>query len=54
MRYYLDDNGISYGVTTDHREDLVTLPVVLPMIINGMIVSNPYMPCFFNLFSVRM
>ncbi len=43
MRYYLDDDGTSYGVTTDHREDQVTLPAVLPMIMNGMIVSNPSM-----------
>ena len=43
MRYYMDDNGTSYGVTTAHRKDQVTLPVVLPMIINGMIASNPAM-----------
>ena len=43
VRYYLDDNGTSYGVTTDHRENQVTLPVVLPMIMNGMLVSTPVM-----------
>lgn len=43
MRYYLDDNGTSYDVTTAHREGQVTLPAVLPMIMNGMIVSNPTM-----------
>lgn len=43
IRYYLDDNGTSYGVTTDHRENQITLPAVLPMIMNGMIVSNPSM-----------
>ena len=42
----MDDNGTSYGITTDHREDQVTLPAVLPMIINGMIVSNPAMSCY--------
>ena len=43
LRYYLDDNGTSYDVTTDHRKDQVTMPFVLPMIMNGMIVSNPTM-----------
>lgn len=43
MRYYIDDNGTSYGATTAHRENQVTLPVVLPMIMNGMIISNPAM-----------
>ena len=43
LRYYLDDNGTSYGVTTDHRKEQVTLPAVLPMIMNGMIVSYPSM-----------
>ena len=43
VRYYLDDNGTSYGMTTDHREDQVTLPIVLPMIMNGMIVGNSTM-----------
>ena len=43
LRYYLDDDGTSYGITTDHRKDQVTLPAVLPMIMNGMIVSNPSM-----------
>lgn len=43
MRYYLDDDGTSYDVTTDHRKDQVTLPAVMPMILNGMLVSNPQM-----------
>lgn len=43
LRYYLDDNGTSYDVTTDHRKDQVTMPFVLPMIMNGMIVGNPTM-----------
>lgn len=43
MRYYLDDDGTSYDVATDHREDQVTMPAVLPMIMNGMIASNPTM-----------
>ena len=43
MRYYLDDDGTSYDVTTAHGEDEITFPVVLPMIMNGMIVGNPAM-----------
>ncbi len=43
MRYYLDDDGTSYDAATAHRQDQVTLPAVLPMIMNGMIVSNPTM-----------
>lgn len=43
LRYYMDDDGTSYDITTVHRQDQVTLPVVLPMIMNGMIVGNPAM-----------
>ena len=43
MRYYLNDNGTSYDVTTDHRENQTTMPAVLPMIMNGMIVGSPAM-----------
>ena len=43
LRYYLDDDGTSYDVTTVHRKDQVTLPVVIPMIMNGMIVGTPAM-----------
>ena len=43
LRYYLDDDGTSYDVTTVHGQDQVTLPIVLPMIMNGMIVGNPTM-----------
>ena len=41
MRYYFDDNGQSFGVETAHRKGIVTMPVVLPLIIKGMIDSNP-------------
>ena len=41
MRYYFDDNGDSFGVKTLHRKGLVTMPVVLPLIIKGMIDSSP-------------
>lgn len=43
LRYYLDDNGTSYDVTTDHRQNQITMPFVLPMIMNGMIVGNSAM-----------
>ena len=43
LRYYMEDNGTSYGVTTDHTAGLATLPVVLPMILKGMIDSDPAM-----------
>jgi hypothetical protein len=43
LRYYLDDDGTSYDATTVHRQDQVTLPIVLPMIMNGMIVGNSAM-----------
>ena len=43
LRYYMEDNGTSYGVTTDHRAGQATLPIVLPMILKGMIDSEPVM-----------
>jgi len=43
LRYYLDDDGTSYDATTVHRQDQVTLPFVLPMIMNGMLVGHPAM-----------
>ena len=43
LRYYLEDDGTSYGVTTQHEAELATLPVVLPMILKGMIDSDPAM-----------
>ena len=43
MRYYMDDDGTSYGTNTSHRQEQATMPVVLPMIMNGMIVCTPNM-----------
>ena len=43
LRYYLEDDGTSYGVTTVHRKGLCTLPMVLPMIIKGMLDTHPDM-----------
>lgn len=41
MRYYFDDNGDSFGAETGHRKGVVTMPVVLPLIIKGMLDSSP-------------
>ena len=43
MRYYLEDDGTSYGVETPHRKGLATLPAVVPMIIKGMVDTHPDM-----------
>ena len=40
LRYYFDDDGTSYGVSTKHRKEQLTMPVVLPLIIKGMLDSN--------------
>ena len=41
LRYYMYDNGDSHDVTTIHEAGKATLPVVLPMILKGMIDSDP-------------
>ncbi len=41
LRYYMYDNGNSHDVTTIHEARKATLPVVLPMILKGMIDSDP-------------
>ena len=41
LKYYLEDNGSSYDVSTAHRAGQTTMPVVIPMIIQGMLVSDP-------------
>ena len=43
MRYYMEDDGESYGQTTDHRKGLNTMPMVVPMIIKGMLDTHPDM-----------
>ena len=43
VRYYFDDNGDSYGVTTSHRKGIVTMPVVMPLIIKGMCSGNAHL-----------
>ena len=43
LRYYVEDDGDSYGEKTDHRKGLNTMPMVVPMIIKGMIDTHPDM-----------
>ena len=43
LRYYIEDDGDSYGQHTDHRKGLNTMPMVVPMIIKGMIDTHPDM-----------
>ena len=43
MRYYVEDDGDSYGQQTTHRKGLNSMPMVIPMIIKGMIDTHPYM-----------
>ena len=45
MRYYLEDDGTSYGVETSHRKGLATLPAVVPLILKGM-VETPDMKAY--------
>ena len=46
MRYYLEDDGTSYGVETSHRKGLATLPAVVPMILKGMLDTHPDMKSY--------
>ena len=46
MRYYLEDDGTSYGVETSHHKGKVTLPVVLPLILKGMFETYPDMKAY--------
>ena len=46
MRYYLEDDGTSYGVETPHRKGLATLPAVVPMILKGMVETHPDMKVY--------
>lgn len=43
MRYYMEDDGNSYGQETDHRKGWNTMPMVVPMIIKGMLDTHPDM-----------
>ena len=46
MRYYLEDNGTSYDVETSHRNNLATLPAVVPLILKGMLDTHPAMKAY--------
>ena len=43
LRYYFEDDGTSYGVKTNHRKNMSTYPVVVPLIIKGMCSTHPAM-----------
>ncbi len=43
MRYYMEDDGDSYGVETDHRAGSTSLAMVLPMIVKGMLEYDPHL-----------
>jgi hypothetical protein len=41
LRYYIEDDGTSYGVETPHRKGMATMPVVVPLILKGMVETHP-------------
>ena len=43
LSYYYEDDGTSYGVETDHRKNMCTYPIVIPLIIKGMCTTHPAM-----------
>ena len=43
LKYYMLDDGNSYGVQTAHTKGTISMPVVLPLIVKGMIDSHPQM-----------
>ena len=43
MRYYMEDDGNSFDTETDHRKGINTMPMVVPMIIQGMLDTHPDM-----------
>lgn len=43
LRYYITDDGNSYGAKTEHRKETVSMPIVMPLILKGMCDSNPLM-----------
>ena len=43
LQYYINDDGTSYGTSTDHRKGMIALPMVIPMIIKGMLDTHPDM-----------
>ncbi len=43
LRYYLEDDGDTSGISTDHRKGICTMPVVYPFIMKGMVDTHPDM-----------
>lgn len=43
LKYYMHDDGNSYGVHTAHAKGTISMPVVLPLIVKGMLDSHPKM-----------
>lgn len=43
LRYYIMDDGTSSGVETGHTPGTLSMPVVLPLIVKGMLDSHPDM-----------
>ena len=43
IRYYMEDDGTSYDVETDHRKGTLTYPAVAPLIVKGMFETHPAM-----------
>ena len=43
LKYYIHDDGNSFGVHTAHTKGTLSMPVVLPLIVKGMLDSNPKM-----------
>ncbi len=41
LRFYFEDDGQSYGVTTQHRRATIPEPLVIPLMIKGMIDTDP-------------
>ena len=46
LRYYIEDDGTSYGMQTSHRKGKATLPVVVPLILKGMFETHPDMAAY--------
>ena len=43
MQYYVEDDGNSHGVSTAHRKNKLSMPVVMPLILKGMCDTHPDM-----------
>ncbi|MBR1804463.1 MAG: hypothetical protein IJ775_06140 [Muribaculaceae bacterium] len=45
LRYYMTDDGTTYdgNKKTAHRKEMVSMPIVMPLILKGMCDSNPLM-----------